>query len=103
MKRLVFLLALAAPLALAQSTWADRLQAECDFQMALGVCKVENDASDYPPGTSSVLIAGVGRVPLATYLRVRSAGPQMCSIAAQYCRESPAGDECKVARAFWGS
>lgn len=99
MKYLVAALAACAFAAQAQSV--DAIVAECERQMALDVCRVAIDKSKYPPN-ATVLIAGVGRLPLDAYLKVRNADKQMCVLARAYCTKAPDGNECKTAKAFWG-
>jgi hypothetical protein len=100
---LALLAALMTTAATAQTAWVDRLQASCEQAMASGLCKLENASADYPASTATVLLGNQGRVPLATYLRVRASGNGMCTLAAGYCRTAPGGDECKVAKAMWGN
>ena len=79
----------------------DTMVAECERQMALGVCTALIDKSQYPPN-ASVLLAGVGRIPLDAYLKIRNADKQMCVLARAYCATAPTGGECKTAQALWG-
>jgi hypothetical protein len=95
----LLLLLLLAGTASAQTV--DALVAECERQMALGVCTAQIDKTRYPPN-ATVLIAGRGRVSLDAYLRIRNADKEMCVLARAYCATAPNGDECKTANALWG-
>jgi hypothetical protein len=98
MKHLLLLLLAALP-AFAQDL--DPMLAECQRQMALGVCTAQVDKASYPPN-ATVLLAGVGRIPLDSYLTIRNAGDQMCNVARFHCTRNPNGPECKTAKALWG-
>lgn len=79
----------------------ERMIAECQRQMELGVCTAQIDRTEYPPN-ATVLLAGVGRIPLDAYLRIRNADKEMCPLARTFCNSAPDGDECKTAKALWG-
>lgn len=79
----------------------DNLVAECERQMFMGVCTAQVDRTEYPPN-ATILLAGVGRIPLDAYLKIRNADTQMCTLARSYCTSAPDGAECKTARALWG-
>lgn len=79
----------------------DSLVAECERQMVMGVCTAQIDRTEYPPN-ATILIAGVGRIPLDSYLKIRNADTQMCTLARAYCTKDPEGGECKTAKALWG-
>lgn len=100
-KNLLLLIVCCAPAVLAQPTLSARIRAQCDAEMAAQVCSVRNDADDYA-GAQSILLGRLGRVPLATYLRVRAAGDGMCALVESYCAAAPDGDECRIARSRWG-
>jgi hypothetical protein len=57
----------------------------------------------------SVGSTGVVRVKYLSYLNVRGSYSnvlpndfRMCAAAVTFCRNSPNGEECTVAKAFWG-
>lgn len=79
----------------------DALVAECERQMVLGTCTAQIDKNSYPPN-ATVLLAGVGRIPLDSYLKIRNADKQMCVLVRAYCTTQPDGAECKVSKALWG-
>jgi hypothetical protein len=99
MKLLLLLIAAVSLSASAQSI--EPMIAECERQMNLGICTALIDKSDYP-ANATVLIAGVGRIPLDAYLKIRNADKQMCVLARAYCTIAPDGGECKTAKALWG-
>lgn len=80
----------------------DTVVAECERQMQQTICTVQLDASQYDP-TAKLVIPGVGRVSLASYIKLRSADKEMCNMAKKYCTEYPDGDECKIAKSFWNT
>jgi len=104
MKRLLTLL--LAPL-LAHAGPVDNMVAQCDAVMKQGACAVVLDPRDYPNAT--ILIAGVGRISTASYLRIRAPADarnpdgsfQMCVIVREVCTSDWTGDDCKAARALW--
>ena len=79
---------------------AATMQAECERQMALGICAAQTDAKDYAPG-SRVLI-GRRRVAIETYLYVRNGDKAMCSMVQRSCLADAGGDVCFVGKALWG-
>lgn len=81
------------------------IRAECEFQMARGVCTVQLDRSDYPAGATHLFIRGK-RVQLDAMLMLRSTDNSMCRVAAQACEAGAGGtplqrDICHIARARW--
>lgn len=106
MKRTLYLVAASAAVAvampvIAQVSALERMISECKRQMALGICTAQIDQADYPPN-ATVLLAGVGRIPLDAYLRIRNADKEMCPLARTFCTSNPDSDECKTATALWG-
>ena len=106
MKRLLtFLLALAA--AAASAGPVNNMVAQCEAVMRQGACAVALDPRDYPNAT--ILIAGVGRISTASYLRIRAPADarnpdgtfRMCAIVREVCTADWTGDDCKAARALW--
>ena len=103
MKLLALLLLLPA---LAFAGPVENMRSHCEQVMAQGQCRVALDARDYPNAT--ILIAGVGRISTASYLRVRGLGDlknmdgtyAMCSVIATACK-SWDSDDCKAVRALW--
>jgi hypothetical protein len=98
MKHLILLAFLSCSVAVADQR-IDNMSAHCERVMAQGVCKVKSDRSEYP--SSTVLVAGVGRVKTDSYLKIRNAGDQMCNVVREVCTASFDGDDCKAARALW--
>lgn len=97
MLRVLLLVMLSPAIALAGPT--DNMVAHCESVMAQKVCRVQLDRKSYPNET--VLVAGVGRIKTDSYLKIRNAGDQMCSVVRDVCTASFDGDDCKAARALW--
>ena len=106
MKRtLIALLALVAFRAVARPV--DNMVAQCEAVMKQGACAVALDPRDYPNAT--ILIAGVGRINTASYLRIRAPADaknpdgtyRMCAVVREVCTADWTGDDCKAARALW--
>jgi hypothetical protein len=93
---------------------AEKMGCKCARQMIMGQCIALGD-----PGTLSAEqlartvpiygSTGVVRVKYLSYLNVRGSYSnvlpndfRMCAAAVTFCRNSPNGEECTVAKAFWG-
>jgi PBP1b-binding outer membrane lipoprotein LpoB len=51
--------------------------------------------------SSTVFIAGVGRVDADAYRSLRASGDAMCSVARDACKRAWDGAQCQSARALW--
>lgn len=94
-----FLLFLLLPTLVLADVRIDNMVHHCDAVMAQGVCKVVLDKKDYP--NSTILVAGVGRIQTDSYIKIKNAGDQMCTVVREVCTASFDGDDCKAARALW--
>jgi hypothetical protein len=91
----------------------DALYDRCAEVMALGSCAALADpgtltAEELARKVKLIGPSGAVRVTYASLLRVRGLGSvsptdlRMCQAARTFCLTDPAGEECAVARAFWG-
>jgi hypothetical protein len=83
------------------------MRAECELQMARGVCLVQLDRSDYPAAATHLFING-RRVLIDAMLTLRTTDNSMCRIGELACQAGASGtalqkDICHVARARWGA
>jgi hypothetical protein len=102
----IFALLFVLTSAAAADPRVDNMVAQCSAVMESGACRVVLDPRDYP--NSTVLIAGVGRISTASYLKIRGTGEarnpdgsyRMCTIVREACSVWDS-DDCKAARALW--
>jgi hypothetical protein len=81
-------------------TRIDAMVGNCQAVMDRGVCKVVLDRNSYPNKT--MIVAGVPyRISTDSYIKIKNAGDQMCTVVREVCTANFDGDDCKAARALW--
>jgi hypothetical protein len=100
MKTLILFLALLSFGASAADSRVDTMVGNCTDVMVRDVCRVVLDRKNYPNPTMK--FAGVPYlVSTDSYIKIRNAGDQMCSLVRQVCAANFDSADCKAARALW--
>ena len=104
MKALILLL-VAALASFASRADDAAMLAECEFQMARGVCSVQLDRTAYGPTVTHVFVSR-RKVQLDAMLMLRATDNSMCNVARLACAAGATGtslqqDICHIARSRW--
>jgi hypothetical protein len=102
MKKILITLLLTLSCSVFANVNVDKIVGECERQMALDICTAKIDRNSYPKN-ATVLLAGIGRINLDAYIKIKDAGDNMCTLARAYCTNTPNSDECKASQALWQS
>lgn len=78
----------------------EALQTRCVQAMIAQTCTVTNGGNDADTSTS-VFVAGTGRIDLEVYKELKAFGTEMCTHVSKSCEASWDGTTCRVARALY--
>lgn len=76
------------------------LEGRCVQAMISQTCGISN-RNDAPASTSSVFVAGTGRIDSQVYSELKSLGDQMCTRVSTSCSEAWNGTTCQIARVLY--